>query len=226
MAKISVIIPAHQAEDRIRKVCGSVRNQDLVDQSEVELIVVCDRCTDRTEEIARFEFDAVTDIVDFGNDGLTRSRGLDLATGDYVMFIDDDDWWLHEYVLKIVNEVIERAEGKFDMCQFGFIWKTKGYYPSRYNVDPNNRLSLYSNVWTKLFRRDFIGDTRFPNVHSISDSKFMDEICAKNPRVICCDHPIYYYNWLREGSISKKDVDQFGTNMLNEDQMMLAKKEE
>ena len=99
------------------------------------------------------------------------------------------------------------------MLQFGFIWKSKGYFGSRAKVI-NGQYSIYSNVWTKCIRRSFIGDIRFPNVHSISDSKFIEQIAKKQPRIKFLDLPMYYYNWLREGSISKKDVDKYGTNVV------------
>ena len=51
-------------------------------------------------------------------------------------------------------------------------------------------------------RRSLIGDTRFPNVYSISDAYFHGEMMAKNPRIRTWDMPMYYYNYLRPGSIS------------------------
>ena len=199
MPKFSIIVPAFNAEDRIRRTLKTIRGQSNIDQEkDVELIVICDNCTDNTAKIAREEFNAIVEEVSFGNDGLSRSRGLDIATGDWVMFLDDDDWWVHEYVLDVVQGVIDSKD--CDFVQFGFVWKGRGYCPS---LKSNG--FLYSNVWTKCFKRSFIGDTRFPNVHSISDSKFIDLLLKKNPNVVLCDHPIYYYNWLRPGSISYKD---------------------
>ena len=57
-----------------------------------------------------------------------RSKGLDLATGEWVLFLDDDDWWLDDNVLEIINDVTTRVPSIVDIIQFGFIWKGKGYY--------------------------------------------------------------------------------------------------
>lgn len=198
MPKYSIIIPAYNAEDRIRKVLDSVRSQEY---KNYELIVVCDSCKDNTEKIAREEYNAITSIEEFGNDGLSRSKGLDLATGEWILFLDDDDWWLHEYVLTMIDQAIVQLDENTNMLQFGFIWKGKGYFPSRANKDG----SIYSNVWTKCIRRSFIGDTRFPNVHSVSDWEFIKLLNQKGISVAYLDYPMYYYNWLREGSISQKD---------------------
>ena len=232
MPKYSIIIPVFNAADRITKVMDSVMNQEYED---FELILVCDSCKDKTIDtikshyiypdevpskanfekvseagnITKYKKDKTTIIiseVEFGNDGLSRSKGLDLATGEWVLFLDDDDWWLHEYCLSMIDQAVEQVKDTKDLIQFGFIWKGYGYYPSSpNNKNKNGESFLYSNVWTKCFKRSFIGDTRFPNVHSVSDAKFMDEIMSKAPRIAYLDYPIYYYNWLREGSISQKD---------------------
>ena len=100
--KFSIIIPAYNAEDRIRKVLDSVVQQTYKDY---ELIVVCDSCKDKTEEIAK-EYGAKTFAVNFHNDGSSRNSGLDNAKGDWVLFLDDDDWWLHEFVLQQLAEKV------------------------------------------------------------------------------------------------------------------------
>ena len=210
MPKFSIIVPAYNAEDRIRKVLGSVTCQSFKDY---ELIVVCDSCKDNTEKIAREEFNAITSIEEFGNDGLSRSKGLDLATGEWVLFLDDDDWWLDDNVLEIINDVTTRVPSIVDIIQFGFIWKGKGYYSCHikntelYNSNAEG-IQIYANVWSKCIKRSFIGDTRFPNIHSISDSKFVEALIKKSPKISFYDYPIYYYNWLRKGSISQQDRDK------------------
>ena len=164
-------------------------------------------------KIDREEFNAITCKVKFGNDGLSRSKGLDLATGDWILFMDDDDWWLHEYVLDLLNKALNKIGDNIDLLQFGFIWKSKGYFGSCSPKD-GTPTSLYSNVWTKCIRRSFIGDTRFPNIHSISDSKFVEELAKKKPRLAFLDLPMYYYNWLRPGSISQIDTELYGHNTI------------
>lgn len=200
MPKFSIIVPAYNAEERIEKVLNSITYQERV--KDYELIVVCDNCTDNTANIVREKYsNAKVFEVNFGNDGLSRSKGLDEATGDWIMFLDDDDWWLHEFVLDILDKALISCNHELDILQAGFVWKGKGYYGSCKELDGTIR--LYSNVWTKCFRREFIGDTRFPNVYSVSDMKFIEALLLKHPRIKVLDHPIYYYNWLREGSISE-----------------------
>ena len=195
MPRFSVIIPAHNAAEYITKGLESIRAQSFTDY---ELIVVCDSCTDDTEQIARRYADKVY-TVNYGQDGYTRNTGLDAATGDWVLFMDDDDWFMHEYVFEMLNGVIDRNNE--DMLFFGFIWKGVGY--CRQTKD-----RVYYACWNKCWRRSFIGDTRFSNVKYTSDVDFHNAMMDKHPRAIFWDMPLYYYNFLREGSLSKELKDQ------------------
>jgi glycosyltransferase involved in cell wall biosynthesis len=186
--KFSLILPAHNAADRIRKTLDSVKCQLFTDY---ELIVVCDACEDNTASIAR-EYGAIVEEVDFRNPGPTRSRGLDIASGEWILFMDDDDWWLHEFAFEQINDNL----GDEDLLCFGFIWKYRGYAaPLRKNK------SLWPAPWNKAWRRSAIGDTRFPEEYP-DDYLFHCAMMNKHPRLRFLDMPLYYYNYWRPGSIS------------------------
>lgn len=188
--KFSIIIPAYNSAGYIHNALDSIKEQTFTDY---ELIVICDSCTDNTAQMAR-DAGAIVEEVSFHNDGLSRSRGLDLATGDWVLFMDDDDWWLHEFVLEQINE---KLSDDIDIMAFSFIWHGVKYASPRSNAG-----TLYPSVWNKCWRREFIGSTRFPNVYSVSDAYFHGEMMDKNPRIAEWDMPMYYYYYLRPGSIS------------------------
>lgn len=190
--KFSIIIPAYNAADRIRNALDSIVEQTFADY---ELIVICDSCTDETADIAR-EYGAVVEEVSFRNDGLTRDRGLDVATGEWVLFMDDDDWWLHEFVLEQINS---KLTDNIDILAFSFIWSGV-----RYATPMSNAGALYPAVWNKCWRRSFIGETRFPNVWSVSDAYFHAEMMDKTPHIKTWDMPMYFYNYLRPGSLSEQ----------------------
>ena len=183
----SVIIPAHNSAEWIRKGLESIRAQTWTNY---ELIVVCDACTDDTAKVAR-EYTKRVIITDYGLDGMARNAGLDAAKGDWILFMDDDDWFLHEYVFQQLA-LMAGKHGE-DMLQFAFIWKGRGYT----SVD-----HMYIAVWSKCWYREFIGDTRFSDRPYWSDVDFMKAIMAKNPRIHRWEMPMYYYNYLRPGSIS------------------------
>ena len=190
--KFSVIIPAYNAERHIMKGLDSIRDQSFKDY---ELIIVCDSCEDKTEMIARKYTDKVIPIFAH-NDGVARSTGLDAAQGEFVLFLDDDDWFLHEFVFEMLDDWTNNV--KADVYCFGFIWKGIGFA-----TPTSNHGTFYPSVWNKVWRRSFIGETRFPNVYSISDAYFHHEMFTKAGAVVAAwDMPMVYYNYLRPGSIS------------------------
>ena len=186
--KFSIIMPAHNTAGLIRKALDSVATQVFEDY---ELIVICDACEDTTAEIAR-EYTANVVEVNYANCGPTRSTGLELARGEWILFMDSDDWWLHEYVLDQLNEQL----GDEDVLCFGFIWKGRGY------TSPNRPGGYYwPAVWNKCWRRSAIGSTRFPEEYP-DDLLFHLAMMEKAPVIRTWEMPLYYYNYWREGSIS------------------------
>lgn len=192
--RFSIIIPAYNAENHIRKALDSIKSQTFTDY---ELIVVCDSCTDRTVEIAK-EYTDKVEIVDYHQDGFTRNRGIDIAQGDWLLFMDDDDWWLHEYVLEQLNQKLTENPN-IDILCFSFIFK--GW---KYASPKGNNGCRWLATWNKCWRREFVGNARFSDVYSKSDVDFDRRVFAKRPRVLDWDMPMYYYNYLREGSISEQ----------------------
>jgi len=193
--RFSIIIPAHNSESYIRRGLDSIKSQTFKDY---ELIVICDSCTDQTEAVAK-EYGAITERVGFGRDGLTRNQGLSHAQGDWVLFMDDDDWWLHEYVLEQLDKKLTESPN-IDVLCFSFIFK--GW---KYATPLGNRGNHWTAVWNKCWRRDFIQGCKFSNEWSVSDVTFHRQVFAKNPIVLDWDMPMYYYNYLRKGSISERD---------------------
>lgn len=193
----SVIVPAHNAAGFIGKCLDSVRQQTW---TKYELIVVCDACTDNTAQICREKYHAKVIETNFGLDGLARNAGIDAAQGDWILFLDHDDWWLHEYVMQMLADEISRKwVDDIDVIMFGFIWKGRNYIWQEHQ--------RYVAVWSKCWRRTFIGDTRFPATPYWSDVDFDKQMFAKNPIYDSFNQIMYYYNYLAPGSISKRAED-------------------
>ena len=187
----SLILPAHNAAGRIRKALDSVRGQTFTDY---ELIVVCDDCQDNTAEIAREYTDRVFE-VDWHSCGKSRNKGLDEARGKWILFMDDDDWWLWDDAFQTIAEAIG-AGGDFDVLAFGFVFGRKG---NAYNRPGR----LYIAIWNKAWNRDFIADTRFPEVPHSDDVGFAEQTHPR-ARFRFINDVLYYYDYLRPGSISQQ----------------------
>lgn len=190
MPKISIVLAAHNAQDHIKKMLESIRSQSFTDY---ELIMVCDACTDHTAVVAGVYADKVIE-VDYRNPGLARNAGLEAATGEWFTVVDDDDWFLHEFALE---QVAEELTDDIDMLNVGFIWKDVGY------TRPRRPGGFYWPApWARYIRRSAIGDIRFPEDYP-DDLLFLNELLSDSfLRIRNFDMPVYYYNYMREGSIT------------------------
>lgn len=187
----SVIVPAHNAADRIRRGLSSILRQTFDDY---ELIVVCDDCQDDTAAIARCYTNKVFE-VDWHSCGKTRNKGLEEATGKWVLFMDDDDWWQDDSAFMIIAHAC-KASDDFDVLAFSFTFGANGpvvQYPGH----------LYIAIWNKAWKRSFIGDTRFPEVPHSDDVGFAEQLHPK-AKIKFISENLYYYNYLRPGSITQK----------------------
>ena len=196
----SVILPAHNAAGYFRKQLDSIKSQSFTDY---ELIVIADKCSDNTAEVAREYTDKVLE-VDFGKCGLSRNAGLDAARGEWILFADDDDWFLHDYVFESLYDILAGSEG--DVLNCSFIWKhgdDNVYTPA---FRPDSAYHMWVAPWCRAIRREWLGDHRFPAWKHSDDLGFAEEMfpIMVGAKMAWWDAPIYYYNYMHEGSIQDK----------------------
>lgn len=199
--RFSIIVPAHNSESYIRKALDSIREQTFTDY---ELIVVCNDCHDNTKVIAQEYTDKVFECC-HPNCSMTHNIGLDNATGEYVMFVHDDDWLLHPLVLQMIDR---QLHGEGIMC-YGFIFGSFGY-----KKPTDNDGNLYPAVWAKAWKRSVIGNKRIPDMFGPGeDLAFSIDVIREGVSVSTWNEPIYFYNYLRPGSYSEVHHDgNFGVS--------------
>lgn len=212
MPKFSIILPTHNGENRISHAVASVKAQSYTDW---ELIVVLDSCTDDSKKAVENifidnlkELDKVTFIeIDAHRDGLARNAGLNAATGEWILFLDDDDMFLHEYCFELLAEKVDKIDT--DVLDFSFIWKGKGH------KTPSPQ-ECFTMVWCRAWRRSFIGDNRFTDLPYGSDSEFTHRMVIDNPdtTVTMWNRTIYYYNYMREGSLTAMEKEHTYLNII------------
>lgn len=188
----SVIIPAHNEEERIGVALESIYTQSFKD---FECIVVADACTDKTVDVA-LQWGAKVFEVDFHNEGLARNVGIENSIGDWLLFLDADDRWLHEFVFQQLADRI--VNNKADAVCFDMVWKHIGVVGA---VSGRNG-ALFPHCTNKCWRRRFLENFRFPNVHPDPDYYLHQEIIKHDPKWDIWRMPMYVYNFLREGSQS------------------------
>ncbi len=118
MPKISVIVPIYNVEQYLERCVSSILRQTFVD---FEVLLVNDDSTDRSLEIARrFSGDSRVKILEKPHSGLgnTRNFGVKHAKGDYLLFVDSDDW-IDENMLK--NLYTAAAEYQADLVLFNYV---------------------------------------------------------------------------------------------------------
>lgn len=117
MKKLSIIIPVYNTEKHLKKCFDSIVNQN---NSEIEVIVVNDGSTDNSEVIIKEYTNKYKDVFTYykkGNTGVadTRNFGIKKATGEYIMFLDSDDYIdkkLYDNIKKYIDEDIELIKYK------------------------------------------------------------------------------------------------------------------
>lgn len=190
MPFFSVIVPEHNSASFMRTGLDSIKKQTFRDY---ELLIICDSCTDNTAEIAREYTNKVFEI-NAKSCGVARNIGLENATGKWILFMDDDDYFLHEYVFEMLAEKLLTI--KEDILAFSFIFKGQGYA----------KCNRWDAVWNKVWRADFInkGGYRFPSLDHADDAPFSAETLPK-AKIYFWDMPMYYYNYMRVGSLTWRE---------------------
>ena len=107
MEKVSVIVPMHNSSKHIQECIESVINQTY---KNIELIIVDDKSTDNSLEIAESIKDERIKIIKLSQNvgaAMARNRGIDEASGEYICFLDSDDYWYKEKIEKQVKFIKE-----------------------------------------------------------------------------------------------------------------------
>lgn len=218
MPKVSVIMPVYNTEKYIAEAIVSVLNQTYPD---FELILVNDRSSDRSREICESYCQKDSRILLLDNDsephgpGPARNLGLDHATGDYLYFMDSDDWVEDCLLQRAVSRMQETGA---DIVQFGAVhegkqpvvysWNGKEILTKEdiqkdfFQFWTNNRTSL----WMFLFRREPIRSIRFEPIVNGEDLSFSVDALSRAEKIAYLSEVLYHYRYV-EGSTCHRWVD-------------------
>ena len=209
MPKVSVIVPVYNVEKYIARCLNSLVNQTLDD---LEIIVVNDGSKDNSEQIIKqFKKDYKNIIyVKKENGGLSSARnfGLIYATGEYVAFLDSDD-----YVDRsLYKKMYEKAkETNSDYVECDFIWK----YPDHEKIDVGFRYKDKKEMfekarvvaWNKLIKRDIIINNKleFPVGLYYEDIEFFYKLLPYINNFSFVEEPLIYYVQRDNSIVNKQD---------------------
>lgn len=206
MPKVSVIVPIYNVEKYLEKCINSLLSQTLED---IQIILVNDGSKDNSGNIAReYEKNNKNRItyVEKENGGLSDARnyGLKYATGDFIAFLDSDDYIEKNAYEEMYNKAIEENA---DYVECDFIWE----FPNKIRVDKQypykNKKEMLSFVrvvaWNKLIKRQLITDNNleFPKGLRYEDVEFTYKLIPFINKFAYVDKPFIHYVQ-REGSIA------------------------
>ena len=206
MPKVSVIVPIYNVEKYLEKCINSLLSQTLED---IQIILVNDGSKDNSGNIAKeYEKNNKDRViyVEKENGGLSDARnyGLKYATGDFIAFLDSDDYIEKNAYEEMYNKAIEENA---DYVECDFIWE----FPNKIRVDKQypykNKKEMLSFVrvvaWNKLIKRQLITDNNleFPKGLRYEDVEFTYKLIPFINKFTYVDKPFIHYVQ-REGSIA------------------------
>lgn len=236
---VSIIVPAYNVEKYIACCLDSILQQTY---NNIEVIIVNDGSTDHTLEVSQQyqKRDARIALIDQQNRGVSESRNtaLKCVKGDYILFVDADDW-LDKYT---VQSCIEKAEAEHvDVCFFAYQSESLNrsdirtlYSENRIFVDEEcrdlqrriigpikgelcmpQRLDSYGTVWAKLYRKDLLQGLFFEDLNKVGsaeDSLFNSSVFLRVKKAYYINLPLYHYRRNNDSSVTKR----FRPNLLQQ----------
>lgn len=211
---ISVIIPVYNTEKYLDKCLSSLVRQTFRD---FEAIIVNDGSTDGSASIMqRYENDNPNFICitkENGGQGSARNLALAKARGEYIAFLDSDDYYEPDY-LRLLYEAAEKHDADLAICSFYRAWEGTGkkkrlLFRKRAGVHTRDDIVgslivdffLHSYLWDRLWRRELLRGFTF------TDMRYEDLACVVQltyaaEKIVMIPDPLYNYVW-RKGATSK-----------------------
>ena len=226
MPRFSVVIPVYNSYNLLEKCLETLEEQTYKD---FEVVIVDDCSTDNSfEKLQNYSQDSKLNFHVFKNDknsgpGETRNNGIRNATGEYVIFIDSDDY-IETNSLELINKVIEEKEADCIIFDFAQIMKhnkikrkSMKSKESQY-IDKNDAL-IYCNASTcgKVYLLENLKnkDIKFPDLMRNEDFVF-------NKLAIANSNKIYYLNECLYNYIDNPDSLMNNENLIDEKNNIIA----
>lgn len=223
-SKVSIIVPVYNVENYLTKCLDSLIGQSLQD---IEIIVVNDGSKDRSEEIIRQyaqKYPGKIKAFSKENGGLSDARnfGIDRATGDYIGFVDSDDY-VTEVMFEEMFLLAEKHDAKMVICNIqkvdenGKVIQKLTQLPNMpENINLENHFSVFSDVsyfaCNKLFKKELFDQKRFKKGVHFEDIQLIPQLLLECETIAQTQN--YHYQYFeRTDSITKTHTEK-GLDML------------
>ena len=210
--KFSIIIPNYNKEYYIKETLESVLNQSY---KNIEVIVVDDGSTDNSLNIIK-NYDVKLLHTNRKRAGGARNIGIDNATGDYILFLDSDDYFTNNYVL-------EKLYNKINNEDIIFLNYTRDKYGDVFLVkeekeDISYKIEKTSNLGcpTKCFKSSLLNDIRFPEEKRYEDINFTLEALCKAESFGYFEESFFTYRKVPNSNVTSEITEDAMIDILEE----------
>ena len=192
MVKLSIVIPYYKTRELTRKLLDSLKHQMT---EEVEVIVIDDGCfEDWLEYYDIYKYSGWIKLIQQENGGVSKARnkGLEVAKGKYIAFVDSDDMVMPNYIETLLELIETREE---DIICFNWL-----------DINTNEVVRFPSNpaVWKAIYKREIL--PRFEECYKAREDYFFNEKLEKqNHTKYYYDKVLYIYNSGREDGLTCKN---------------------
>lgn len=193
--KLSIIVPYFETIDLTRKLLEELKLQ-IKNNDEVEVIVIDDGCyEDSLEYYDKYKSDDFAILIQQDNMGVAKARnkGIDIAKGKYIAFIDCDDMVTPNYIETLLNAI-----DTYDTDIINFNWLE--YTQNKVWLRPSNPAP-----WKAIYKKETMLKFREDREYGSEDVDFQEEIDKKirnnEYTITYLDRVLYIYNDNREGSL-------------------------
>jgi len=209
---VSVIIPVYNVQDYLKRCIESILMQSYTN---LELILVDDGSSDESANICDFyeKKDSRVRTIHQENHGqaYARNRGLDIAKGEWISFVDSDDW-IEPTMIETLFSIANAHNAGVASCAINEVYGTR----IKRNEHLNNEVSIFSSdeavfdllrqkkirfeVWNKLWHRNVIGESRFRKGLLCEEVAFDFDLFYKTNKIVHINKPLYNYVVQRPGN--------------------------
>jgi len=213
MTKISIIIPVYNVEKYLKDCLNSIINQTFKD---IEIICINDGSTDDSLNILLeyANFDKRIKIINQSNFGVShaRNQGIETAQGEYISFVDSDDWVDTNYFENLYDAITRHNA---DIACSTIIRKRQRHQKYRVHYTKENVYSFLQEkidacnvpkccyVWNKLYRTSLVKNAKFRERVYFEDVLWTPQILKDSYKLVTVPNINYYYR-VNNNSIVKK----------------------
>ena len=206
MKKLSIIVPVYRAELYLARCVDSLLAQSV---EEYEIILVDDGSPDRSgalcDEYAKSHPDIVRCLhIDNGGQGRARNRGIEIAEGEYLGFVDSDDWVEPSLYAKLLAAA-ERENADVVVCGIRTV-RDDGVTASLPVWQEGNPMASAGSACNKLFRRGAVGEIRFPEGLWYEDFAFSAKLLMRSQKTVFLPEDLYDYRIGQESTMNNENA--------------------